>query len=110
MCDVSRWTWKEGAVQYWKLKMISSFTLMATLALADLPSGASGVLDGFQLSPNVAEHLMNLGFIPGVEVTAAGAGPSGDPRVYRVDGTEVALRCDLARRILVRTNPDKAEG
>jgi ferrous iron transport protein A len=85
-----------------KLKMISSFTDMSICSLTDLPEGKTGLLADFELSPAIAEHLMNLGFIPGLEVTVARSGPSGDPRVYRVDGTEVALRGDLARRILVR--------
>jgi len=29
------------------------------------------------------------------------SGPGGDPRVYRVDGTEVAMRRDLSRHIHV---------
>ena len=78
---------------------------METRALADLPEGTSGLLDALELSPQLAEHLMNLGFIPGLEVTVARAGPGGDPRIYRVDGTEVALRRDLACRILVRPMP-----
>ena len=89
--------------------MISSFTDMVSCALADLPEGNTGLLDEFQLSLPIAEHLMNLGFVPGVEVTAARSGPSGDPRIYRVDGTEVAIRSDLARRIFVRRVLGKME-
>jgi len=75
---------------------------METCSLADLPEGSTALLDDFEMSPQLAEHLMNLGFIPGIEVTVARAGPSGDPRIYRIDGTEIALRSDLARRIVVR--------
>jgi ferrous iron transport protein A len=89
--------------------MISSFTRMATFNLSDLSEGNSGVLDDLDLSPQVAEHLMNLGFIPGVEVMVARSGPGGGPRIYRVDGTEVALRGDLACRIVVRSILPPAE-
>jgi Fe2+ transport system protein FeoA len=92
-----------------KLKMISSFTHMETCPLADLPEGSIARLDELEVSPQLAEHLMNLGFIPGIEVTVARAGPSGDPRIYRVDGTEVALRRDLACRIRVRPMAAEAE-
>ena len=85
--------------------MISSFTLEAACALSALAEGESGVLQELHLAPEVADHLMNLGFIPGVEVTVARSGPGGGPRIYRVDGTEVALRNDLARRIAIRPGP-----
>jgi ferrous iron transport protein A len=73
--------------------------------LSDLPQGDSAILGDFDLADNVAEHLMNLGFIPGTEVTAAQSGPGGDPRVYRVERTEVALRRDLTDRIVVELLP-----
>jgi Fe2+ transport system protein FeoA len=70
--------------------------------LCDLAVGESGVLEDFDMPQNIAEHLMNLGFVPGLEVYVARSGPGGNPRVYRVDGTEVALRRDLSRCIAVR--------
>lgn len=70
-------------------------------SLADLPEGSTAVLGEFDLPLQVADQLMNLGFLPGLEVTAARSGPGGDPRVYRVDGTEVALRRELTAKIAV---------
>jgi ferrous iron transport protein A len=70
--------------------------------LGDLSVGESAILEGFQVPESIAEHLMNLGFVPGLEVLFARSGPGGSPRVYRVDGTEVALRRDLSRCIVVR--------
>jgi len=70
-------------------------------ALADLHVGESAILSHLELSAPVAEHLMNLGFVPGLEVTVTRSGPGGDPRVYRVEGTEVAMRRDLSRHIQV---------
>ncbi len=70
--------------------------------LCDLAVGESGILENFDMPHNIAEHLMNLGFVPGLEVFVARSGPGGNPRVYRVDGTEVALRRDLSRCIAVR--------
>ncbi|MEN6607577.1 MAG: FeoA family protein [Bryobacteraceae bacterium] len=40
--------------------------------------------------------------MPGSRVTAASSAPSGDPRVYRVDGSEVALRRETARHLFLR--------
>ena len=68
-------------------------------ALADLRVGETAVLAELELAAPVAEHLMNLGFVPGLEVKVLRSGPGGDPRVYRVDGTEVAMRRDLSRHI-----------
>ena len=45
---------------------------------------------------------MNLGFVPGLEVTVTRSCPGGDPRVYRVEGTEIAMRRDLSRHIHVQ--------
>ena len=70
--------------------------------LCDLAVGESGILEDFDMPQNIAEHLMNLGFVPGLEILVARSGPGGNPRVYRVDGTEVALRRDLSRCIAVR--------
>jgi len=70
-------------------------------ALADLHVGESAIVSNLELSPPVAEHLMNLGFVPGLVVKVLRSGPGGDPRIYRVDGTEVAMRRDLSRHIQV---------
>jgi Fe2+ transport system protein FeoA len=70
-----------------------------TSALADLKIGESAILADLKLAPAIAEHLMNLGFVPGLVVKVLRSGPGGDPRVYRVDGTEVAMRRDLSQHI-----------
>ncbi|HTV66540.1 MAG TPA: FeoA family protein [Bryocella sp.] len=68
-------------------------------ALADLKVGESAILAELKLSPHVAEHLMNLGFVPGLVVKVLSSGPGGDPRIYRVDGAEIAMRRDLSQNI-----------
>jgi len=45
---------------------------------------------------------MELGFVPGTVITAAGCAPGGDPRVFRVDGSEVALRRETAAFLKLR--------
>ena len=92
-----------------ELKMIFNFIFgrhkksspRKTGALADLHVGETAILADLELSTPVAEHLMNLGFVPGLQVTVARSSPGGDPRVYRVEGTEVAMRRDLSRHIHV---------
>ena len=72
-------------------------------ALADLEVGQRAILSDIKLAPSLAEHLMNLGVVPGLEVTVTRSCPGGDPRVYRVEGTEIAMRSDLSRHILVQS-------
>ena len=67
--------------------------------LAQLPLGKSAILDRLELSEVFSHRLMQLGFIPGVLVEVAHQAPGGDPRVYRVDGSEVALRQETARQL-----------
>ena len=71
------------------------------LSLDDLLPGASGVLARIELPEADATRLMEIGFLPGARIEAGRSAPGGDPRVFRVDGTEFALRRDTARRLLV---------
>ncbi len=71
-------------------------------SLVQLPRGRQGVIVGLELPEDVARRLMELGFVPGNTVVAARSAPGGDPRVYRIDGAEVALRHETAAHILVR--------
>ena len=70
-------------------------------ALADLQVGERAIVRELELDLPIAEHLMNLGFVPGLEVSVERSGPGGDPRVYRVEGTEIAIRRELSRFIHV---------
>jgi ferrous iron transport protein A len=70
--------------------------------LAELKRGQSGILDHIDLDEHEARRLMELGFLPGQTVTAAHSAPGGDPTVFRVDGSEVALRRDTARKLLLK--------
>ena len=79
--------------------------------LMELKHGESGILDHLDLPDDDARRLMELGFLPGHSVTPGHSAPGGDPRVFRVDGSEVALRRDTARRLILRreqVNPAKA--
>ncbi len=81
------------------LNRASRPTPFVAASLADLAPGQSGVLSTLDLPEPDAQRLMELGFLPGSRIVAARAAPGGDPRVYRVEGTEFALRGDTARRM-----------
>jgi ferrous iron transport protein A len=76
--------------------------------LAQLPEGEAGVLDRLELPDDIARRLMELGFLPGHIIVPARSAPGGEPRVYRVDGSEVALRRETASRLILR--PSKPPG
>ena len=72
------------------------------LSLVDLRKGDAGVLDRIEMPGDEARRLMELGFLPGTRITAGLSAPGGDPRVFQVDGSEIALRRDTARRLKLR--------
>jgi Fe2+ transport system protein FeoA len=72
-----------------------SFKNGAVQTLAQLPAGAQAYL----------QRLMELGFLPGAAVVAAGSAPGGDPRIFRVDGSEIALRRDTASHLYISSQP-----
>lgn len=76
--------------------------LRAASTLKDLRRGEEGILDGIDLPEDLSRRLMELGFLPGTRVMAASAAPGGDPRVFRVDGSEIALRRETAARLRLR--------
>lgn len=79
------------------------------LPLCDLPRGVRAVIHEIRLPASAAEQVMLFGFMTGVEIVSGPSGPGGCPRVYRLDGTEVAIRRATARRILVRIpSPEQA--
>jgi len=78
--------------------------------LNELKRGEAGIIDRLDLPHEDATRLMEMGFVPGHTVTPANAAPGGDPRVFRVDGSEIALRRETAMRLLLRIEPTPAEG
>ncbi|HTX33808.1 MAG TPA: FeoA family protein [Bryobacteraceae bacterium] len=73
--------------------------------LVDLHRGDAAILDRIDLPGEDARRLMELGFLPGATVTAGRSAPGGDPQVFQVDGSEIALRRETARRLKVRRTP-----
>ena len=74
----------------------------APKSLAQLREGEQGVLDRLELPEEIARRLMELGFLPGHVIVPARSAPGGEPRVYRVDGSEVALRRETATHLILK--------
>lgn len=70
--------------------------------LADLRTGEQAVLERLDVPQEMATRLMELGFLPGNTVVAAHSAPGGDPRVFRVDGSEIALRQETAAQLVLK--------
>lgn len=75
--------------------------------LLSLRKGETGILDAIDLPPADARRLMELGFLPGAAVTAGQSAPGGDPRVFQVDGSEIALRRSTAVHVTLRPEPKR---
>ena len=73
-----------------------------SFTLVDLRKGDEAILEHIDLPAADARRLMELGFLPGARVVAGCRAPGGDPRVFQVDGSEIALRRETARKIGVR--------
>lgn len=69
--------------------------------LSDLELGESAVIEELALSVSERQFLTRFGFFVGAEVRCSRRAPLGDPIVYSLDGSEIALRAETARRILV---------
>ncbi len=72
------------------------------VALVDLEIGEAGTLAHISLPPAEQQFLMRIGFVPGALVRFSRRAPLGDPSVYSVDGTEIALRAETASLIFVQ--------
>ena len=75
---------------------------MISPTLVDLRRGDAAILDHIDLPGDDARRLMELGFLPGARVTAGFSAPGGDPRVFQVDGSEIALRRETAKLLKIR--------
>lgn len=85
-----------------QLSVKDGASTQAFRTLADLLENEEGLLDRIDLPGDLAHRLMELGFLPGHAVSAARSAPGGDPRVFRVDGSEIALRRETACHMILR--------
>lgn len=74
------------------------------LSVADLGAGEEGILERIDLPADLGGRLMELGFLPGHPVKAVRSAPSGDPRVYLVEGAEIALRRETTVHLILESD------
>lgn len=71
--------------------------------LSQLPIGHSALVAGVTLGGAKRMRLQELGFLPGVRVTALQESPFGDPVAYEVLGAVIALRRSDAESIEIES-------
>jgi ferrous iron transport protein A len=67
-----------------------------------LTPGQAGVVLKVEAEPALRLHLMELGFVGGSPVAFLMSTPFGDPNIYSLRGTSIALRKSEAKCIRVR--------
>lgn len=60
--------------------------------LSRLPLDHAGRVLSLSAAEPLKGRLLDLGFVPGSEITPIYAAPLGDPRAYRICDTVIALR------------------
>lgn len=73
--------------------------------LARLQDGQSGLVSALRSSGAMRRRLLDLGLIPGTQVTCLGHSPAGDPAAYLIRGAVIALRGRDAAEILLDPAP-----
>jgi len=70
--------------------------------LDGLRPGQAGVVVKVDAEPALKLHLMELGFVAGSPISFLMSTPFGDPNIYALRGTSIALRKSEAKCIRVR--------
>ncbi len=71
------------------------------MTLKDLTIGSSAIISSVGGEGALRQHFLDMGVIPGAEVTLVKYAPMGDPMELRVQGYELTLRLADAEKIIV---------
>ena len=71
------------------------------MTLKELAIGKSAVIRTVGASGALRQHFLDMGVIPGAEVTLMKYAPMGDPMELRIHGYELTLRVEAAKKIEV---------
>ncbi|MBP3655545.1 MAG: ferrous iron transport protein A, partial [Clostridia bacterium] len=71
------------------------------LSLSDLHPGQSAVIDSVGGEGALRQHFLDMGVIPGAQVTLVKFAPMGDPMELTIHGYSLTLRVDDAKKIAV---------
>ena len=71
------------------------------MTLKELKIGQSALIKAVGGTGALRQHFLDMGVIPGAEVTVVKFAPMGDPMELQIHGYELSLRLDEAEKILV---------
>jgi len=81
------------------------------MTLKDLQPGESGIISAVGGEGALRQHFLDMGVIPGAEVTIVKYAPLGDPVELKIHGYELTLRIDDAAKIeMENKKPASAKG
>lgn len=70
--------------------------------LNELAVGDSGTVASIVSEGSMRRRFLDVGIVPGTEVTCVGRSPFGDPSAYLVRGTKIAIRKIDAHGIVLK--------
>ena len=79
------------------------------MTLRELKIGESGVITQLGGEGALRQHFLDMGMIPGAEVTVQKMAPMGDPMELKIHGYELTLRLADAEKIQVEKISEKRE-
>lgn len=77
------------------------------MKLSEIEIGKTVVVEKLAGNGELRQHFLDMGIIPGVEITLVKFAPLGDPMEFRLHGYELTLRVADAEKIDVTDVPEK---
>ena len=78
------------------------------MTLKDLEIGKSAIIDSVGGEGALRQHFLDMGILPGTDVTAIKLAPMKDPMEVRIHGYELTLRVADAEKILITPVEEKS--
>lgn len=69
--------------------------------LRELEIGKSAIITKIGCEGSLRQHFLDMGLVPGAEITLIKYAPMGDPAEYKVHGYELTLRLHEAEQIII---------
>ena len=82
---------------------------MPPLFLSDLCRSSAANVVAVHGTDGVSLRLLEMGLVPGTQITRVGSGPMGDPLEFELLGFSLSLRKAEARRVEVQVMQDVRE-
>ena len=79
------------------------------MTLKELKIGSTAVIEKVGGNGSLRQHFLDMGVIPGAEITLEKFAPMGDPMEFRIHSYELTLRVADAEKILVTPKNGKTE-